>query len=397
MSDLGGWQHGGKKMIQVFAIAIAIAIAWLGLSGQAQGQAIELTPSKLEAPAWQRVRLQHNGQAFDFAAYANHDLSETDFNIKEVVIVLHGVSRNGDGYFSAAQSALNQVRPDQTNILLVAPQFAAPQDQILGFTGLPTWAPNAWASGLDAVNGPSGLSSYDAMDELLLLLADKSKYPSLRKVVFAGHSAGGQLVHRYAVLNQIDAQIRKAGIDLQYVVANPSAFMYFTKDRPTSDTTFGPFDGQATCPGYDQYRYGTRDIIHFGGGMSGPALLERYLSRRVTYLMGTADNNPTQDNLDKTCSAKAQGATRIERARRYVAYERFVATPFRFVNHDAYEVIGVGHNQSGMFQSTCGVKVLFGADVVANAVSASCDYKPAQPVQYQPIAVPEKMDAPGGG
>ena len=381
-----------NKLIKFFAVAMG----WIALSGQAQSQAIELLASKLQPPAWQRVALQHNAQPFEFAAYANHDLSETDFNIKEIVIVLHGVSRNGNDYFASAQSTLNQVRPDQTNILLVSPQFVAPQDQASGFTGLPTWAPNAWASGLDALTGPSGLSSYDAMDELLLTLADKNKYPSLRKVVLAGHSAGGQLVHRYAVLNQIDARIRKSGIDLQYVVANPSAFMYFTKDRPTSDTSFGPFDGQAACPNYDQYRYGTRDIVHFGAGLSAPVLLERYLSRRVTYLMGTADNNPSQDNLDKTCAAKAQGSTRIQRARRYVAYERFVATPFTFINHDAYEVIGVGHNQSGMFQSTCAVKVLFGAEVTANAVSATCEYKPAQPVKAQPAILYDKLDAPGG-
>ena len=197
-------------------------------------------------------------------------------------------------------------------------------------------------------------------------------------------------------MNQIDSRIRKSGIDLQYVVANPSAYMYFTKDRPTSDTTFGPFNEQASCPNYDQYRYGTRDIIHFGAGLSASVLLERYLSRPVTYMMGTSDNNPAQSDLDKTCAAKAQGATRIQRARRYVAYERFVATPFTFINHDAYEVVGVGHNQSGMFQSTCGVKVLFGAEVAANTVSARCEYKPAQPVKAQPVILPAKMDGPGG-
>ena len=391
-AELVSRQYRLKTIIKFFILTIA----WIGLSGQAQSQAIELLASKLAAPPWQRVKLQHNAQSFDFAVYANHDLSETDFNINEIVIVLHGLSRNGDGYFASAQSSLNQVRPDQTNILLVAPQFVAPQDRILGFTDLPTWAPNAWASGLDAANGPIGLSSYDAIDELLLALTDKSKYPSLRKVVFAGHSAGGQLVHRYAVLNQIDSRIRKSGIDLQYVVANPSAYMYFTKDRPTSDTTFGPFNEQASCPNYDQYRYGTRDIIHFGAGLSASVLLERYLSRPVTYMMGTSDNNPAQSDLDKTCAAKAQGATRIQRARRYVAYERFVATPFTFINHDAYEVVGVGHNQSGMFQSTCGVKVLFGAEVAANKVSARCEYKPAQPVKAQPVILPAKMDGPGG-
>ena len=380
-----------KMLLKGFAVLATFALLW----SQAQAQAIELIKEKAEAPAWQRVKLEHNAQPFEFAAFANHDLAETDFNIKEIVVVLHGVSRDGNNYFASAQSTLNQVHLDQTYVLLVAPQFVSPEDVGKGYTGLPTWGKFDWASGLDALTGPGGLSSYEVMDKFLLMLADKNKYPSLRKIVFAGHSAGGQLVHRYAVLNQIDQRIRDSGIDLKYVVANPSAYLYFTKDRPTSETTFGPFAGRDTCPNYDQYRYGTRDLIRFGGNVSAPALLERYLQRQVTYLMGTADNNPQQNNLDKSCAAQAQGTTRIQRARRYMAYERFVATPFTFINHDAFEVLNVGHNQSGMFQSTCGVKTLFGAEVVANEVSASCEYKPAQALKYKPAIRQDPIDSPG--
>jgi len=71
-----------NKLIKFFAVAMG----WIALSGQAQSQAIELLASKLQPPAWQRVALQHNAQPFEFAAYANHDLSETDFNIKEKVV-----------------------------------------------------------------------------------------------------------------------------------------------------------------------------------------------------------------------------------------------------------------------------------------------------------------------
>ena len=184
-----------KMLLKGFAVLATFALLW----SQAQAQAIELIKEKAEAPAWQRVKLEHNAQPFEFAAYANHDLAETDFNIKEIVVVLHGVSRDGNNYFASAQSTLNQVHLDQTYVLLVAPQFVSPEDVGKGYTGLPTWGKFDWASGLDALTGPGGLSSYEVMDKFLLMLADKNKYPSLRKIVFAGHSAGGQLVHRYAV------------------------------------------------------------------------------------------------------------------------------------------------------------------------------------------------------
>jgi len=354
---------------------------------------LELAVTKPTVPAIQRIKLGGAPHQFDFAVYANKDVTETNYNVKEIVIVVHGLGRNGDGYYQTAQSTLNQVRPDQTNILLVAPQFVSPDDQKKGLTGFAMWAPNTWASGQNALNVP-GLSSYDAIDELLVLLADKGKYPSLRKIVLAGHSAGGQLTHRYAALNHIDERIRSAGIDLQYIVANPSAYMYFTKDRPSSDTTFGPFAGANACPTYDNYRYGTQEMIHYGAALAAPELLKRYLNRPVAYLMGTADHDLSRADLDKSCGAQAQGQTRIERARRYMAYERFVATPWNVINHEAYEVQGVGHDQGKMFMSTCAVKLLFGADVLPNGISATCEYRPAQPAKWKPV-VKDPVENPG--
>ena len=362
---------------RIFGLSSICCVCLMFALKDSYAQAIELADIKLTAPAWQRVNLGKTLK-YDFPLYANHDLTQTDDKIKEIVIVLHGLGRNGDGYFTAAQSTLDQVRPDQTDILLIAPNFVAPDDQKKGFTGMPHWAPTAWASGQNALNVAGGLSSYEVMDDLLLLLSDKSNYPSVKRIILAGHSAGGQLTQRYAALNHVDEQIRAAGIDLQYVVANPSAFMYFTTDRPSSDTTFGPFAGISACPTYNNYRYGLDEMIPYGAALPAKELLQRYLARPVTYLMGSADHDLSRADLDKSCAAQVQGQTRIERARRYWAYERFVATPWVKINHLAYEVQGIGHDQSKMFKSTCAVKLFFAKDVEPNAVSASCVFKLAQ-------------------
>jgi len=49
-------------------------------------------------------------------------------------------------------------------------------------------------------------SAYDVMDDLINYYLDKEKFPALEAVVFAGHSAGGQMTQRYAAL-------RKTGSD----------------------------------------------------------------------------------------------------------------------------------------------------------------------------------------
>lgn len=46
-------------------------------------------------------------------------------------------------------------------------------------------------------------SSYDVMDELINFYLDKEKFPALEAVVFAGHSAGGQMTQRYAALRKM--------------------------------------------------------------------------------------------------------------------------------------------------------------------------------------------------
>jgi hypothetical protein len=186
----------------------------------------------------------------------------------------------------------------------------------------------------------------------------------------AGHSAGGQLVQRYAVLNQVDELIRARSMDLRYMVANPSSFLYFTGQRP-SEKTFKDFPA-SQCPTFNDYRYGLQEMIDYGQGKSGQELFKRYVYRNVVYLMGGKDNDPDHKYLDKTCPANAQGPDRLSRAQAYVRYERFLAGRSNKINHLAYEVIGVGHSQAKMFGSSCGMLVLFQSHPVKGDASAVC-------------------------
>jgi len=322
-------------------------------------------------PAWQRVHLGSGAGAYDFPVYANHPLDGDLSRIREVVFVLHGLQRNGDDYFAAGAALLAGSGRDAAEVLLIAPNFPGRPDAGKGFGGMPMWSEQGWMSGEDALNPPLSVSSLQVLDDLVALVTDRARLPDVARVTIAGHSGGGQLVHRYAVLNQVDERVRAQGIDLRYVIANPSSYLYFTSVRPRGKG-FGPYD-KAKCPDYDSYRYGMRDMVPYARGASGLSLFRRYAQRQVTYLVGSDDNDPNHRVLDKSCAAEAEGPTRLDRARGYLRYERYLASGRGIaIRHEAFEVVGVGHDQARMFGSRCGAQAVLGTVPADNSGGAAC-------------------------
>jgi hypothetical protein len=82
-----------------------------------------------------------------------------------------------------------------------------------------------------------------------------------------------------------------------------------------------------------------------------------YAERDVIYLLGTADTDPHEKDLDVTCSGEAQGPTRFARGQAYYAYLH-TRHPSRW-NQRLWFVPGVAHSARQMFTSTCGVGALF--------------------------------------
>ncbi|SOY57699.1 hypothetical protein [Cupriavidus taiwanensis] len=350
------------------ALAVLAGCASTPDPAAAGGQAV-----RTAAPAqWQRVHLG-TGAGYDFPVYANHRLDADLSRIREVVFVQHGLQRNGDDYYAAGAALLKASGRSPDEVLLVAPNFPGTPDRNKGFTDMPHWSVQGWLSGEDAVEGTVRVSSLQVLDDLLAFVTDKARLPQVRKVTVAGHSGGAQIVHRYAVLNNVDERIRAGGIDLRYVVANPSSYLYFTPERPAGadGKSFAPYD-TARCPDYDKYRYGMQHMVSYAKGTDGMALYRRYAGRQVTYLAGTEDNDPNHRVLDKSCGAEAEGPTRLQRARGYLRYERYLARPGLVMRHQAYEVVGVGHDQARMFGSQCGARAVFGMAEAANAGGAAC-------------------------
>jgi hypothetical protein len=294
--------------------------------------------------------------SYRMAVHANRDLTRDFPGVTLAIVIQHGNSRDGASYFATMARLAAETASARDGTLVLAPQFFTPEDAQRALpASVPRWSASGWTAGADA-HGVS-LSSLDAYDNMLEWLADRRRFPSLTRIVLAGHSAGGQLVQRYAALNRTEEKLRRAGIGVRYVVANPSSYIYFTNERLTT-AGFGPFDARA-CPTYDDYKYGFFNPVRYAAQVDPGTALERYASRDVVYLFGENDTDPNHSQLDKTCAAAAQGRHRVERGLTYVRYLRHISGQLGNLAQRAFEVEGVGHNHRSMFRSACGVEVLF--------------------------------------
>jgi len=236
---------------------------------------------------------------------------------------VHGINRDADNHFRTALAAAFLANA-LNDTIIVAPRFASNSSAPGNETGNcrdmlasdeANWIcenqrPDTWRSGGVAIGG-NQLSSFDFMDEFLRRLARKEFFPNLRPIVVAGHSAGGQFVTRYEMLNQVHD---KLGIQVSYVVANPSSYAYVDSQRPTasavaataSGTVQGPsavaspnpppafvaFADAKNCTGYDVWPYGLKTRIGYASALSDEQITKQLVTRSVTYLLGEADVLP---------------------------------------------------------------------------------------------------------
>lgn len=265
--------------------------------------------------------------------------------ITRAVVVFHGKGRDGMAYYRALEAAAERAGGAARETVLIAPQFLDQEDAVAHH--LPStmlrWRRTEWEGGSPAAS-PVPLSTFDVIDVMLQRLTDRSLFPHMKLIVLVGHSGGAQLLQRYAVVGQGAAAHDSGDIHIRYVVANPSSYLYFSDDRPAK-----------TCPGFDHWKYGPVDppaYVQFK-----PELEENYAKRDVVYLLGTADTDPHEKDLDTSCAGEAEGPNRFARGKAYFAYLHG--------RHSAewrqrmWFVDGVGHSASKMINSTCGVAAIF--------------------------------------
>jgi hypothetical protein len=326
---------------------LATAVAMLMLLSSAAGAAPEddphYRPVKAVGPLSFTVGPAGRSGVLRYFSTGTLDGSAT---ATRAIVNIHGLLRNADVYEKTGEAAIAAANA-AADTLLITPQFLTEID-VRGDALPPetlAWNVETWIDGSPA-GAPAPIGAFDVLDAIAARLADKRAFPKLREIVFLGHSAGGQLIDRYAVVGH--GPERAPGVDVRYVIANPSSYLYFDATRPVPD---------ASCANFNRWKFG------FDGGVppyvneSVTAYEARFVQRRVTYLLGQADIDPHQAVLDRTCMAETQGAYRLARGHNFADYLK--ARHPEGTRHDVAEVAGVGHDGDRMFTSTCGIEVIF--------------------------------------
>ncbi|QHF47088.1 hypothetical protein PspS35_26085 [Pseudomonas sp. S35] len=288
-------------------------------------------------------------EAGDLSLGVSQDWRQPLPNVTRALIIVHGRLRNAQTYLHSGIDAAEHAGAG-ANTLVIAPQFLNASDikrnhldgQVLRWNG------NDWMAG-EPSTGPGQVSSYSALDQIIKHLGNRTLFPALKEIVVAGHSGGGQVVQRFALIGHDHPTLQNEGIRLRYVVANPSSYAYFGPQRPV------PFDA-ARCPGFNDWKYGLQHLPAYAKGRSAAQLEQAYVSRDITYLLGQQDTDPNHPALDKSCEAEAQGAYRLMRGHNYFDDLKHRHPQLR---QTLVEVPGVGHNGDEMFTSPEGQKVLF--------------------------------------
>ncbi|KIK64609.1 hypothetical protein GYMLUDRAFT_220590 [Collybiopsis luxurians FD-317 M1] len=280
--------------------------------------------------------------------YQTTGLDQTE--VTRAVIILPGKPRDCWYYWNAMNNALNKANYENSSISrsqisIMAPCFWTEADVKAGAArdDVLIWGATTWISGHKNV-GPDGISDYSsfkALDSLIAYYMNRTAYPNLNTVVLAGHSAGAQMVQRYAGLRRTAAHDDR----LHFWIANPGSLMWLSTDRPSPNTS---------CTGFDDYKYGLEsDFPAYAGKLDRKSITTSYNRRIINYAWGTADNG----NGDTRCQAETQGSTHYTRGQNFV---NMINNTFGWPANATVDWIqGVSHDNVGMMESDEGINKLF--------------------------------------
>jgi len=309
--------------------------------------------------------------------YRTYPLDKRNDAITRVLVSVHGAARDADNYFRSTIAA-GFLADGLENTLIIAPRLASSDGagcrDILAPNEI-SWNCNSWRSGGPANSNP-GVTSFDFLDEILRRVARKDVFPNLKAIVVVGHSAGGQVVNRYEMTNQVQD---KLGVPVTYVVANPSSYAYPDSVRPTeaayaitanppgyipevapNESLFRPFRDARNCTTYDQWPYGLRNHTGYSAKQNDAQIRQQLASRPTTYLLGQLDILPLA-GFDGSCAAMAQGPTRLARGE---AFARLVNE--KLGAHHVVTIVPLcGHNARCMYTSDVALPLLFPKTEVA--------------------------------
>ncbi len=312
------------------------------LSTAADNVIRSMAPCTSTGDCLRSVELQGSTGKGTFEFYSNYPIYEEKAsweNLTHAVIVVHGASHDPENYFSYMTNSLqSQSLSDKT--ILIAPFF---RSNSTGSSDDFYWPSTNWRRGSPSSNS-NILSSFEAVDDLIDQLGDKTKFPVLKKIIITGHSSGAAFTHVFSASNKSEAAYPL--IDFEYVVANSQFFYYPDGQRinESSNQLYTPSD----CPAYRIWPLGYNSTPSFLTGISDTAYNALFVDRKVTYLLGNGNQaDPTLNTTD--CENQVQGASRFKRGENMFKYMELSYPGIH--KHKKVIVNGIGHDGEGMYQS----------------------------------------------
>ena len=313
------------------------------------------------------LRLEAAGHSLRVPCLRTSPLHTPNPALKRGIVVIHGSGRNA--HIAMANLLLGaKAAGVAERCLVVAPRFIEEPD--LKRMGEPADVPfwrGGWREGdlsksTVAHPRPVRLSCFTVVDLLLEAMDDKELFPNLRDIVVVGHSAGGQFVNRYAAGNRTEPRLEAS---VRYVVANPSSYVYFDDRRRVEGSTVQfaapSVSKRIMCPCFDMYKYGLSWLNAYMTETGKERIPRQYAARKVWYLLGSDDNDPQGNGVDRFCPAMWQGVHRLERGMVYYNYLlRYFGCGIA-AGHRFRFVPGVAHSSRGIYTSPQGVVAVFDA------------------------------------
>lgn len=315
-----------------------------------------------------RYPLTQDGVSIVLPYLSSHDLSAPNPAITRLVVAIHSSSYNPGVYLKRVERLLEDVPGEKSRTLVVAPHFLD-EDVLPGALerDFVYWTnyPFRGSSKASWEGRKLRFSAFEAVDGLLQDLVAKGNYPNLRSVVILGHSAGGQMVNRYAAAGRFESDAANPrGIEVRYLVMAPSSYLYFSGERGTGGATDHFSVPQNPPKGYNDWGYGLSKLYsyHKRCGVTADWMIAQYRKKRVLYLVGSEDRDPSDTSLARFPEAMVQGRQRLERGQTYYNFlVHFFGDSIK--ERQRFEVVpGARHSGRELMQAAVAVRFVLGRD-----------------------------------
>ena len=291
--------------------------------------------------------------------YRNNSLNSTSEHIKYAIISLHGDGRNSFEHYSVI-SQLTEMAGLQDSTVLIAPTYPIQGDideHNLGDDIL-YWPDIDWNAGnlsrsTQSNPRPFRISAFSTLDTIYHRLVENNS--GLEKIILTGHSAGSQMVVRYAAGGRAQAGITNENIELIYVPVNTPSFLYYDGYRVV-DQSAEVFDfGPTNCASANQYKYGLENLNQYMEETGVSTIKENFEQANINYLIGEYDFG----GQTSTCARMVQGNSRLIRTHIYFAYIGYFYGDSIYYTHRMAEIPQAPHDFGATILTDCGLKSTF--------------------------------------